>query len=194
MSSDIGKQLGIGIFVGLLAAGGTYFLLGGMREDLADFITQNEKLETEVTKGRQLKASYEVLKREVEEQELRIAELVKLFPQDGDRSRVTQQVQRLAMNAGLGKMQEQKSNDKPIKAEYYSEWETSYKYIGGYHEYGEFLSLVSGYEKIVNVSEITFARNTNVSTKNTYPAAIDFRLSVFVYDPKSDEKIKAATK
>ncbi|MCL1893380.1 MAG: type 4a pilus biogenesis protein PilO [Holophagaceae bacterium] len=189
----MGKQLGVGVLMGGLIVGAIYYAMGSKREELANFIEENAKLETEVTKGRQLKASYEVLKKEVEEQEERIAELVKLFPLEGEQMRVLQQVQRLASNAGLGRMQEQKNSDKPIKAEYYSEWDTTYRYIGGYMEYGAFLSYVSGYEKIINISDITMDRNTNSANKNTYPAVINFRLSVYVYDPKSDALIKAAT-
>ncbi|MCL1909025.1 MAG: type 4a pilus biogenesis protein PilO [Holophagaceae bacterium] len=194
MSSAIGKQFLFGFVGGLVATGLIWYLLGGMREDIASLIEQNGKLETEVTKGRQLKASYEVLKKEVEEQEVRIAELVKLFALDGERSRATQQVGRLASNAGLGRMQEQKNNDKPINSEYYSEWETTYRYIGGFHEYGEFLSYVSGFEKIINISDITLDRNTNSANRNTYPVTINFRLSVYVYNPKSDEQIRAAAR
>jgi Tfp pilus assembly protein PilO len=88
-------------------------------------------------------------------------------------------------------MQESKGNDKPVKAQYYSEFETLYRYLGGYHEFGRFLSYVSGFEKIINVSDFSVSRNT--SRNNEWPIMIEFKLSVFVYDPTADPPTKPLT-
>jgi Tfp pilus assembly protein PilO len=68
------------------------------------------------------------------------------------------------------------------------EYATVYKYSGGFHEFGKFLSFASGYEKIINVSDIVMTRDSSKSVSN---AAIEFRLSIFVYDPKSVVAAKA---
>jgi Tfp pilus assembly protein PilO len=187
MSSQASKQLTVGALLGLLACGAAYFGLGSKREELDGLRTTNEALEVEVEKGRALKASYEKLKKEVEEQEERIAELIKLFPLESERSRVTQMVQRLASSVGLNSrsiVNSPKSN----KTEYYSEWETNFKYSGGFNEYGNFLSLVSGYDKIINISDMVMERNRTANAVG--PVTIDFRLSIYVYDPKSIEAAK----
>jgi Tfp pilus assembly protein PilO len=173
----------IGTLLGLLASGAVWFATGVTREELEELKVTNEKLETDVAKGKQLKASYEVLQKEVAEQEARIAELVKLFPLENERSRVTQLVQRFAREARLGPLQSQTNAPRPVRAEYYTEYETNYRYNGGFMEYGQFLSYISGFDKIINVSEIAMTRST---TRNSaFPATIAFRLSVFVYDPSS---------
>ena len=191
MDPQLSKQLIAGPLIGLLMAGGAWYSLGFKREELAEMKEINILLEAEVAKGRQLKASYEVLKKEVEEQEERIAELVKLFPLESERARVTQMVQRLASNAGLGRMQDQRNSNTPTKKEYYSEWETTYRYTGGFHEYGEFLSLVSGYEKIINISEIEMTRNT--ARNAAMPVTIGFRLSVYVYESSTPARRPAGS-
>jgi Tfp pilus assembly protein PilO len=189
MSSQSSKQLAVGALLGLLVCGGAYLALGSKREDLAELRAGNEALEAEVEKGRALKASYERLKKEVEDQEERIAELIKLFPLDGERSGVTQMVQRLASNAGLT-LNNIANAKEPIRTEYYSEWVSNLRYSGGFNEYGNFLSLVSGYDKIVNISDIEMTRATATNAAN--PVAINFRLSLYVYDPKTIEPKKPA--
>jgi Tfp pilus assembly protein PilO len=184
MSSQSSKQLAVGALLGLLVCGAVYFALGSKREELAELRAGNEALEAEVEKGRALKASYERLKKEVEEQEERIAELIKLFPLENERPRVTQMVQRLAANAGLS-FQSIGNVPTPIKTEYYSEWVSNFRYSGGFNEYGYFLSLVSGYDKIINISDMEMVRNQNANASN--PILINFRLSVYVYDPKAIE-------
>jgi len=138
--SSKGKQFVVGLLLGGVAAAAAWYYLSPQREDLAALTESNASLGAEVTKGRQLKESYEKLKKEVEEQEGRIAELVRLLPLEGERSRVNQMVQKLAQNAGLGRLQESKAGDRPLRTQYYSEFETHYKYLGGYHEFGRFLS------------------------------------------------------
>jgi Tfp pilus assembly protein PilO len=68
------------------------------------------------------------------------------------------------------------------------EYPTTYKYSGGFHEFGRFLSFVSGYEKIINISDIVMTREAG---RASGPASIEFRLSIYVFDPKSIEKPKA---
>jgi Tfp pilus assembly protein PilO len=180
----------VGGLLGLLASGAVWFALSSKREDLAELKASNQKLQAEVDKGKELKASYDSLKAEVEEQEARIAELVRLFALDNERARINQMVQRLAREARLGQMQSQAPVAKPVKAEYYTEYETNYRYPGGFLEYGEFLSYVSGFDKIINISEITMTRNS--ARNSAYPANIGFKLSVFVYYDSAPAKPAAA--
>jgi type IV pilus assembly protein PilO len=182
MTSQIGKQLAIGAVVGVLISGGIWYALGGKREELDGLKNDNEKLVVEVEKGKRLKADYEMLKKEVDEQEKRIAELVKLFPLDSERSRVAYMIQKLASASALGQVQGWVNMDKPIKTEYYMEYPTNYRYLGGFHEFGKFLSFASGFDKIINISDIVMTRD---SGKGINSAVIEFRLSIFVYDAKS---------
>lgn len=183
--SSKGTQFLAGLLLGGLASGVAWYVSAPKREELAALTESNSELEAEVTRAKELKESYEKFKKEAENQESRIAELIRLLPLEGERSRVNQMIQRLAQNAGLGRMQESKASDKPIKTQYYSEFETLYKYLCGYHEFGRFLSYVSGLEKIVNVSDFSVSRNTARGT--TWPITVDFKLSVFVYDHKADQ-------
>jgi len=189
MSSKV-IQFAAGLLLGGLASGAAWYFLAPQRGDLAALKESNSALEAEVTKGRELKENHEKLKKDIEDQEVRIAELIKMMPLESERSRVNQMVQKLAQNAGLGRMQESKSNDKPVRAQYYTEFETLYRYVCGYHDFGRFLSYVSGFEKIINVSDFSVSRNAN--RNDSQPVTVDFKLSVFVYDSKADQAAEQA--
>jgi type IV pilus assembly protein PilO len=188
MLPQLGKQFLVGAVLGILVFGGVWFSLSGKRTDLEALKGENELLGAEVEKGRQLKANYEALGKKVKEQEKKIAELVALLPLEGERTRVAYMVQKLAVASALGQVQTWANADKPIKNDYYMEYPTTYKYLGGFHEFGRFLSFVSGYEKIINISDIVMTRETGRANAS---ASIEFRLSIYVYDPSAIEKQKA---
>ena len=184
MASENNKQMILAAVVGLLASGAVWYSMGGKRTEFEELKASNEKLVAEVDKGIQLKASYESLKKEVEEQENRIAELIKLFPLENERARVGQMVQRLAHAAQLGQLQSHQNALNPVRNEYHLEYSSTYKYLGGFREFGNFLSFVSGYDKIINISDIVMAREMG-RNNNIHPVSIEFRLLVFVYSPNS---------
>jgi type IV pilus assembly protein PilO len=179
----------VGALLGLLASGGAWHFLSGDRAALAELKAANGRLDAEVKRGAQVKADYEALKDGALEQEKRIAEMVALMPLEGERARVAQMVQKLASASALGQVQSW-SADKPTKSEYYTEYPTVYKYSGGFHEFGKFLSLVSGLEKTVNISDIVMTRETGRAAGS---ATIEFRLSIYVYAPDSagQDKVQA---
>jgi len=187
MTPEARKKMILGALVGTLASGAVWFYLGNRRVELEELKTSNEKLVSEVEEGIQLKAGYEKLKQEVGERENRIAELVKSLPLESERARVGQMIQRLANTAGLGQLQSQTNVGNPVKHEYHLEYSSVYKYLGGFHEFGNFLSLISGYNKIINISDIVMARET-ARNRSLNPASIEFRLSVYVYDTKPIER------
>jgi len=181
--SLIRKQSMVGLTLGMIVFVAFWFSLGAKRGKLEQLKNSNDKLTIEVKKAIQFKDNFEKLKIEIEDQENRIAELTQLFALANERTRVIYIVQKLASISGLGLFQDQRNTDKPFRNEYYLEYSSSFKYLGGFHEFGHFLSLVSGYEKIINISDIVMTRNI---TKNAHPASIEFRLSVYVYDPSTD--------
>ena len=188
MNSAIGKQVLVGAVVGVFLSGGIWYYMKGMREELQGLQTTNTNLVDEVERGKRLKASYEILRKEVEEQEKRIADLVALLTPETERSRVAYMIQKLASASALGQVQGWVPSDKPVSSQYYKEYPTVYKYSGGFWSFGKFLEFASGFDKIINISDIVMTRDTRA---RVYPASIEFRLSVFVYDPKGDEKSKS---
>jgi Tfp pilus assembly protein PilO len=178
MNLRLQKEVLIGGAAGVLVLVLTWILTGGKRDDLLGLKTTNAGLEIEVAKGYALKANYERLKVEVAQQEKVIEELVKIMSTDADRGDIPYQVKKLADMAGV----EQVSFSllAPIKKDYYTEYPVQFSFRAGYHGFGQFSSLASGFGKIINVNDMQMKREAG---NPYYPMTVACRVSAFVYDP-----------
>lgn len=179
MDSRLLKQILVGGLAGILVFVLTYIFLGSKREELENLKAQKSKLEMEVAKGIQLKANYEKLKTEVAEQERQIEQLVKLMPTNTDKGEVPYRIKKLADTAGIEQMAFKE--EAPIKKEFYTEYPFTFTFKAGYHTFGQFTSLISGYDKIINVSEMQMRREGG--KKSIFPTGVTSRVSAFVYNP-----------
>jgi Tfp pilus assembly protein PilO len=187
MNSQLQKQLLIGGLAGLMLAVLIVFFLGGKRDDLASLRLANNGLRADVAKGYALKANYEKLKAEVVEQEKVIDELIKIMPTDTDRGEMPYRIKKLADTSGI----EQVSFSllPPNAKDYYTEYPVTFTFRAGYHTLGQFASLISGYEKIINLSELTLKRD---NANKLYPVAVTCKVSAFVYNPAAETKASEA--
>lgn len=179
MNSNLQKQLLIGGLVGILIMALTYILLGGKRDELATLIATNATLQAEVDKGYNLKANAQKLKKEIEEQQKFIDALIKIMPTDSDRGEIPYRIKKLADTAGIDQVSFVVEN--PIKKDYYTQHPFLFTFRAGFHSFGQFSSLVSGYDKIINLSDLQFKR---VKGGSIFPATVSCRVSAFVYNPE----------
>lgn len=180
MNPQLQKQIGLGALVGILLTGLVYFYLGGKRTDLEALHADNRSLQAQVDKGKLLKASYEKLREEVAKQDKRIEELIKIMPSDTDYGEIPYRIKKLADDAGIDQVAFSLRPER--KDAYYTEKPVEFEFRVGYHAFGQFASLVSGYDKIINVSNIEFIRKADVRT--LYPATVKCTISAFVYNPE----------
>lgn len=177
MNPQLRNQILIGILAGALVSVLTYFILGSKRDDLTSLENQNVALQQEVNRGNQLKANYENLKKEVDALQKRIDELIKIMPTEMDRSEIMYRVKKLADMAGVEQVSFKLES--PQSKEYYSEYPVSFVFRAGYHTFGQFASLISGYDKIINMSDITLIREKT----SEYSARVTCKISAFIYKP-----------
>lgn len=185
------RELGIGALVGVLIVVMTYIFLGGKRDELKSLEAQIVSLQREVDRGYQIKANYERLKVEVAEQERMIEQLIRLMPTDTDKGEVPYRIKKLADNANIDQISFKEES--PIKSEFYTEYPFTFAFKAGYHGFGQFTSLVSGYDKIINVKEMQMKREAN-KRNNIFPVAVTCRISAFVYNPEPPANQAGATK
>ena len=178
MNSRLRKQILIGGLGGLLILALIYLLLGGKREDLAALKTSNAALTVEVNRGYALKDIYEKLKVEVGQQEKLIEELVRIMPTEEDRGELPYRIKKLADSAGIEQVSF--ALDKPSAQAYYTEYPVIFTFRAGYHTLGQFTSLVSGFEKIININDLNLKRE---GSNSLYPVTVTCRISAFVYNP-----------
>jgi len=158
MNPQLQKQIGVGALVGIVLAGLIYFLLGGKRTDLEALKAGNKTLQAEVDKGKLLKQSYEKLKEEVAKQDKRIEELIKIMPSETDYGEIPYRIKKIADDAGIDQVSFSLKPER--KDTYYTEKPVEFEFRVGFHSFGQFASLVSGYDKIINISNIEFTRRT----------------------------------
>jgi len=178
MNAQLRKQILIGGLTGLLILVLIYFFLGGKRDDLAALNAANAALEVEVNRGYALKDIYEKLKVEVAQQEKTIEDLIRIMPTDTDRGEIPYRVKKLADAAGIEQVSF--SLAPAVVKEYYTEYPVQFTFRAGYHTLGQFASLVSGYEKIINLTDLQMKREGGTSL---YPVNATCRISAFVYNP-----------
>ncbi|MDR3673191.1 MAG: type 4a pilus biogenesis protein PilO [Holophaga sp.] len=178
MNSQLQKQILIGGLSGLLILVLVYFLLGGKRDDLTALKATNASLEADVNRGYALKDVYEKLKAEVTQQEKFIEQLISIMPTDADRGELPYRVKKLADAAGIEQVSF--SLMPPAVKEYYTEYPVQFSFRAGYHTLGQFTSLVSGYGKIINLSDLQMTR---ANGNPLYPVSVTCKVSAFVYNP-----------
>jgi type IV pilus assembly protein PilO len=180
MNSQMQKQILIGLLSGLFVTVLIIIFLGGKRDELAGLVSQNAALQADVHKGIQLKANAEKLKVEVEQQQKIIDALIQLMPTEGDRAEIFYKMKKVADGAGID-LVETKSEAPNKSNPYYTEYPTSFKFKADYHSFGQFASLISGYDKIISVSEIQMKREPG---NGIYSAMVSCRISAYVYNPE----------
>ena len=180
MNPQLQKQIGIGALAGIVLAGLVYFLLQGKRTELEAISASIKTIQADVDQGKLLKASYEKLKEEVAKQDKRIEELIKIMPSDTDYGEIPYRIKKIADDAGIDQVAFSLKPER--KDAYYTEKPVEFEFRVGYHSFGQFAALISGYDKIINISNIEFTRP---ATKGSvYPATVKCTISAFVYNPE----------
>jgi len=180
MNPQLQKQIGVGAVAGIVLAGLVYFLLGGKRTDLEAIHADVKNLQDQVDKGKLLKASYEKLREEVAKQDKRIEELIKIMPSETDYGEIPYRIKKIADDAGIDQVSFSLKPER--KDAYYTEKPVEFEFRVGFHSFGQFASLVSGYDKIINISNIEFTRKAEY--RSVYPASVKCTISAFIYNPE----------
>ena len=185
MNPQLRNQILIGAVAGLIVAGLIFLFLGGKREELSAAEAANKILSAEVDKGNQLKANAKKLEEEIKIQKARIAELVAMMPTDADRGDIPYRIKKLADAAGievtLFSSETKDAGSPDMNNAYYNRYPVKFKFLAGYHAFGQFTSLLSGFEKIIGLNELTMVKNP--ASRSLFPILIECKISAYVYKP-----------
>jgi type IV pilus assembly protein PilO len=180
MNSNLRKQILIGGLAGILIMALTYIFLGGKRDELKALEAANIELQKDVDKGYSLKANAAKLEKEIAEQQKYLDALIKIMPTDSDRGEIPYRMKKISDTSGIDQVSFVVEN--PIKKDYYTEHPFSFTFRAGYHSFGQFTSLISGYDKIINIKDMQFKREAKTGV--IYPATVTCKISAFVYNPE----------
>ncbi|MBS1766797.1 MAG: type 4a pilus biogenesis protein PilO [Acidobacteria bacterium] len=188
MNPNLQKQILVGLVAGAVIFGVSYLLLSGKRDDLKAISDKVVKLDLDVQKGRQLKANYEKLKEEVEKSQARIDKLVALMPTDTDTGQIPYKIKKLADDAAIDQSSFTVKGER--KDKYYTERMIDFTFRAGYQNFGQFASEVSGYDRIISLSNLQFQRID--STNSPYAMTVHATVSAYVYNPEPPAAAPAA--
>lgn len=177
--NELQKQILVGGLIGILICAATYISMGGKREDLDALTSAIAQLEQEVEKGKQYKANYEKLRKEVDAQNKQLDELIKLMPSELDRGELPIRLKKLADTAGMELTLFKAGGGSVNKDQYYTSYPYEFSYRAGFHDFGRFASLISGFDKMVNISGIQMRRTGGA----LYPITLNCTVTAFVYNP-----------
>jgi type IV pilus assembly protein PilO len=180
MNPNLRKQILIGGLAGILIMALTYIFLGGKRDELKALEAANIELQKEVDKGYSLKANAAKLEKEIAEQQKYLDALIKIMPTDSDRGEIPYRMKKISDTSGIDQVSF--VVDPPIKKDYYTEHPFTFTFRSGFHSFGQFTSLVSGYDKIINIRDMQFKREGKAGS--LYPAMVTCKISAFVYNPE----------
>jgi type IV pilus assembly protein PilO len=188
MNPQLQRQILIGAVTAIVVAGLTYFATNPKRDEQESLKVANADLEKKVEQGKMLKRQYEQLREEVEKQQKRIDDLIKIMPNDADINELPYKVKKLSDGSGLDQTAFAVKPER--KDQYYTEKMMDFEFRGGFHSFGQFASLVSGYERIINVSNMELTRLKD--PRGIYSATIKCTVSAFVYNPAEPTPAPAA--
>lgn len=196
MNPQLRNQILIGAAAGLLVAGLTFLFLGGKRDELAAAEASIKVLSAEVDKGNALKATAKKLEEEIKAQKARIDALVNMMPSEADRGDIPYRIKKLADAAGievtLFSSEAKDAGATDGSNAYYTRYPTKFKFLAGYHAFGQFASLVSGFEKIIGLHDIRMVKNTR--PRSLFPIMIDCTVNAYVPKPDPPSEAPAAPK
>jgi Tfp pilus assembly protein PilO len=185
MNPQLRNQILIGAVAGLVVAGLIFLFLGGKRDELSAAEAANKLLSAEVDKGNLLKANAKKLEEEIKIQKARINELVRMMPTDADRGDIPYRIKKLADAAGievtLFSSEVAAAGAPDMSNAYYNRYPVKFKFLAGYHTFGQFTSLLSGFEKIIGLNEMSMVKNS--AARAIYPVIIECKISAYVYKP-----------
>jgi len=185
MNPQLRNQILIGAVAGIVVAGLVFLFLGGKRDELSAAEAANKVLSAEVDKGNQLKANAKKLEEEIKIQKARLNELIQMMPTDADRGDIPYRIKKLADAAGIEvtffSSETGAAGAPDLSNPYYNRYPVKFKFLAGYHAFGQFTSLLSGFEKIIGLNDLAMTKNP--ASRALFPVLIECKISAYVYKP-----------
>jgi Tfp pilus assembly protein PilO len=169
--------LGVGLFVGLLLAGGVHYgWFRGLNKDIKNKRAELEGLQQEIQKGRAAERKLSQFREEVKRLELELAKLLQILPSKRNTEELIKRIETLTRQGDftLRKF----TPGEFVPKEFYSEWPIDIQLDGTYHNLALFFDRMSRFSRIINVEEL------KVSSLETVPGKsilANFIAKTFIY-------------
>jgi hypothetical protein len=118
---------------------------------------------------------------EIARQEGRLAGLIAIMPSEPDYGELPYRIKKISDEAGIDQQSFSLKPEQP--GPFYKEKSVEFAFRAGFQTFGQFASLFSGYEKIINFKEIDISRA--VGGPSPYTVSVKCTISAFILNPGS---------
>ena len=141
-----------------------------------------EGMQTEIRKGQAIEAKLPEFEREIENLQVKLADLLAILPTEPETGELLKWVKNLTDQSNLELKQFNPQALHPV--EFYKEFPIQMEIEGDYHDLGVFFDRISKYSRIINVSNVV------IGAKNQGKGSIasNFTATTFVYDDKGSQQ------
>src|SRR5438876_8337583 len=169
--------LGVGVFVGALAAGAVHwFWFKPMQEEIANKKVELEGLNQEIAKGRAAERKLSQFREEVRRLELELAKLLQVLPSKRNTEDLIKRIETLTRQGDFT-LRKFTPGDF-IPKDFYAEWPIDIALEGTYHNLALFFDRMSRFSRIINVEDMKISALPNIGQKSI---SATFVAKTFIY-------------
>jgi type IV pilus assembly protein PilO len=169
--------LGVGLLIGALLAGGTYwFWFRPLGEEIQAKKTELEGLNQEIAKGRAAERKLAQFREEVKRLELELSKLLQILPSKRNTEDLIKRIETLTRQGDF--TLKKFTPGEFVQKEFYAEWPITIQVEGTYHNLALFFDRMSRFSRIINVEELKISTLDNVPGKSI---AASFVAKTFIY-------------
>ncbi|HXK62336.1 MAG TPA: type 4a pilus biogenesis protein PilO [Acidobacteriota bacterium] len=154
-----------------------------LRTEVTRLSSQVNELTNEVQKGHIVYSRLREFKKQVEEQEIKLATLRSILPERKQTAEIVSGLELLARESRLKIKSFQPQGT--VRKDFYEDWPILLSLEGNYNNLGLFFEKVSQYTRIINVDNITIKKVDQPSRNRTISATCTATTFVYV-DPEPD--------
>ncbi len=153
-----------------------------LQKSLKDKMAQEKQLRNRLNAILVQKPRVELLKEEIKKLEVEFSDLKEMFPDKEEIPKLIKQMTMVGLISGVKTTRFLPIED--LEKQYYVENRYNVSIVGGYHEFGDFISRVESLPMIINISKVNLEANAAVDVnkkvdQHTPTIVANFEMSTF---------------
>jgi type IV pilus assembly protein PilO len=169
--------LGIGLFIGVLLAGGVHYAwIRKINEDIVKKQAELKGLQEEIAKGRAAERKLSQFREEVKRLELELSKLLQILPSSRNTEELIKRIETLTRQGDF--TLKRFTPGEPANKEFYAEYPIDISLDGTYHNLALLFDRMSRFSRIINVEDLKIANLESAAGKSI---SAQFVAKTFIY-------------
>jgi type IV pilus assembly protein PilO len=169
--------LGIGLFIGVLLAGGIHYAwIRKINEDIVRKQSELKGLQEEIAKGRAAERKLSQFREEVKRLELELSKLLQILPSSRNTEELIKRIETLTRQGDF--TLKRFTPGEPANKEFYAEYPIDISLDGTYHNLALLFDRMSRFSRIINVEDLKIG---NLESSPGKSISAQFVAKTFIY-------------